>query len=215
MIVSPEERDAMARLREIMDGKKPSIPKTNVASNDVPVELAGPGVPTQADITAMANILAKINNVNTVRPANVLNESADSELAEAIQTERTANGVNVGRYQIMIKENLKRLAGKQYYSVYNSITNDVIADDLSLYETALAVVRLLNAGKFANCKEIRKLFEQDDLYTAHKVDALMYKRRLQNTKDEMKHDIYESRYQASIDKAMLAKKQIKSLSNVR
>lgn len=214
MTVSPEEKDAMARLLEIMNGKKPSSRPVSTTKTTAEVELAGPGVPTQADITAMANILGKLNNINTPK-THILHETVDNELVEAMQTERTKSGVNVGRYQIMIKENPKRLAGKQYYSIYHSVTNDVIADDLSLYETALAAVRLLNNGKFANCKEIRKLFEQDDLYTAHKVDALMYKYKLQKLDDPVKHDIYESRYQASIDKAMLAKKQIKNLSNAR
>jgi hypothetical protein len=213
MTVSQQEKDAMSRLLSILNGDTPSVSSSvqpQHTSNSV--ELAGPGVPTQADISAMANILNKLNNL----PAHVtLHESADKELAEAIQTERVKDGVNVGRYQIMIKENTKRLAGKQYYSIYHSVTNDVIADDISLYETALAVVRALNNGKFTNCKEIRKLFEQDDIYTAHKIDALMYKRKLQKNTDRMKHDIYESRYQASLDRAMTAKRQIKTLSNVR
>lgn len=215
MTVSPEERDEMSKLLDIMNGKKPASSQRATPYKTSEVELAGPGIPTQSDINAMADILGKLNTLPTTHKGSALNESVDAELVEALQTERTASGVNVGKYQIMIKENPKRLAGKQYYSIYHSITNDVIADDLSLYETALAAVRLLNNGKFANSKEIRKLFEQDDLYTAHRVDALMYKRRLMNTANDVKHDIYESRYQASIDKAMLAKKQIKILSNGR
>ena len=39
----------------------------------------------------------------------------------------------------------------------------------------------------------------------------MYKRKLLKNTDQIKHDIYESRYQASLDKAMTAKKQIKNL----
>jgi hypothetical protein len=217
MTVSQQERDAMAKLLSIMNGEKPiSESKTTVAHEhyDNGSILSGPGV-TSTDITAMKNILSKLHNLPTsIRPV-VINEAVDPELEEAIQTDRTANSVNVGRYQIMIKENPKRLAGKQYYSIYHSVTNDVIADDLSLYETALAAVRLLNNGKFANCKEIRKLFEQDDIYTSHRVDALMYKRKLNKNTDPFKQDIYESRYQASIDKAMIAKKQIKVLANDR
>jgi hypothetical protein len=213
MTVSQQDKDAMSRLLNILNGNPVApAPTQHHVEGTSPVELAGPGVPTQADISAMANILTKLNNLPT--PVT-LHESVDKELVEAIQTERVKDGVNVGRYQIMIKENAKRLAGKQYYSIYHSITNDVIADDISLYETALAVVRALNNGKFTNCKEIRKLFEQDDIYTAHKIDALVYKRKLQKNTDKIKQDIYESRYQASLDKAMTAKRQIKNLANVR
>ena len=115
----------------------------------------------------------------------------------------------------MIKEDSKRLAGKQFFSIYNTRNNDVIADDISLYETALAVVRHLNSGKFTNSTEVRKLFEQDDAYTSHRVDALMYKRKLITESTEMKRDIFESRYQASLDRAMTAKRTIKALANAR
>lgn len=200
-----------------MNGEKPISESKSAGTaerySDEPL-LSGPGV-TSKDIDAMKNILGKLHNLPVPGRASVLNEAVDPELEEAIQTDRTANGVNVGRYQIMIKENPKRLAGKQYYSIYHSVTNDVIADDLSLYETALAAVRLLNSGKFANCKEIRRLFEQDDIYTSHRVDALMYKRKLNKNADPFKQDIYESRYQASLDKAMTAKRQIKNLANDR
>lgn len=210
MTVSPKERDEMARLLSILDGKKPSTSAPVTQSTSTPVELAGPGAITQNDINAMAGILSKLNSVET-RTAIV--ESDDRLFNEALETSRTDDGVKVGKYKIKIQENKKRLAGKQYYSIYHSITNETIADDLSLYETALAAVRLLNSGKFVNSKEIRKLFEQDDVYTSHRVDALMYKYKLSKSTNPMKHDIYESRYQASLDRAMTAKQQIKNLAN--
>ena len=81
-----------------------------------------------------------------------------------------------------------------------------------MYETALAVIRLLNSGKFANDIAIRKLFEADNTYTSHKVDAITYKRRMLTVKDTSKRDIYESRLQASMDRCMNAKKSIKLLA---
>lgn len=214
MTVSSQDRDEMTRLLNIIEGKETSSPVKNLPSSSAgSVELAGPGAITQADINAMAGILSKLNSVDT---RTTIVENVDDRLFnEALETSRTDDGVKVGKYKIQIQENKKRLAGKQYYSIYHSITNETIADDLSLYETALAAVRLLNNGKFVNSKEVRKLFEQDDIYTSHRVDALRYKYRLSKSKDPMKQDIYESRYQASLDRAMLAKQQIKNLSNER
>lgn len=213
-VTSKEEKDAMARLLNIMSGN----PVDQIVERKMPVqthvELAGPGQITDADKNAMAAVLARLNSVSTDVVKEMVNESSSQPLiSEALHTEKTDNGVKVGRYQIMIKEDPKRLAGKQFYSIYNNITNDTIADDISLYETALAVVRLLNSGKFANNAEVRKLFEQDDAYTSHRVDALIFKRKFTVTTDASKKDIFESRYQASLDRAMTAKKAIKAIAN--
>lgn len=213
--VTPEERDQMAHLLNILNGRPSASPpkkQTNAVTESV--ELLGPGAVSSADINAMAGILTKLQSIKPTQ--SVLHEGiSDPELVEAYETKKTKTGVSIGKYQILIKEDAKRLAGKQYYSVYHTSSNDIIADDISLYETALTVVRLLNNGKYLNSVEIRKLFEYDDTYTSHRLDALLYKRRLSKVSDPVKTDIYESRYQASIDKAMIAKRQIKDLSNGR
>lgn len=210
--VTPEETDAMARLLSIMEGRSAPLPSSESRPGNGPVELTGPGV-TRADVDAMAGVLGRLNKISNSVVDGMITESASlQDSSDAIYTERTTTGVKVGRYQILVKEDQKRLAGKQYYSIYNSLTNDVIADDISLYETALAVVRLMNSGKFANSTEVRKLFEQDDLYTSHRVDALVYKKKMLVTKDPSKRDIFESRYQASLDRCMMAKKNIKILT---
>jgi hypothetical protein len=217
MTITPEERDAMIRLRSIMEGTVPEqLPTKNnnrSLSESTVVELAGPGQVTSADVDAMASVLTRLNSLSNHVVDDMITESAQNTIVrDAIVTERIQNGVKVGRYQILIKEDKTRLAGKQFFSIYNSLTNDTIADDISLYETAITVVKLLNSGKFANCPEIRQLFEQDDLYTSHKVDAVRYKRRLSTVTDSTKRDIYESRMQGSMDRCMTAKKTIKMLA---
>jgi len=212
--VTPEEREAMLRLRNIMEGvhnPEPAKPNSNLSRE---VELAGPGQVTNADIHAMSDVLSKLNSITNHVVDDMITESvAHPQISEALHTQKLSNGIKVGRYQILVKEDAQRLAGKQFYSIYNSLTNDTIADDISLYETALAVVRLLNKGKFANSAEVRQLFENDDAYTSHKVDAINFKRRLKTVKDVAKQDIYESRLQASMDRCMAAKKLIKTLAN--
>ena len=216
MAVTPEERDAMLRLRNIMEGKQtPNVQgsQTYMAGPTNTGELAGPGQVTSADVNAMASVLNRLNNLSNHVVDDMITESVvHNNVAEALVTERVTNGVKVGRYQILVKEDALRTAGKQFYSIYNSLTNDTIADDISLYETALAVVRYLNAGKFANDPAIRKLFEHDDSYTSHRVDAVQFKKRLLTTKDPVKKDLYESRLQASMDRCMDAKRLIKTLA---
>lgn len=210
--VTPEERDAMQRLLEVMEGKAPSVPSPKAEQYGAPdTELAGAGQVTQRDIDAMSQVLAKLNNVTQ----QVVYESEqDPHLRNAINTERNDDGVKVGSYQIMIKEDEKRLAGKQYYSIYHTKTNDIIADDLTLYETALTIVKILNSGRYVNDPVVRKLFEADDRYTSHRTDAIRFKARMkqaENRGDDAKRDVYESRYQVAIDNAMGFKKDIKKL----
>lgn len=213
MTVSPAEKDAMARILMMMEGKTP--PQQNASSVGASqLELAGPGQVTSADITAMADVLKKLNEVTDQTVDDMIVESNHNrEIKTALVTSKNDQGVKVGLYQIMIKEDHKRLAGKQYYSIYNTRTGDVIADDLSLYETALNVVKLMNNGHYANSSHVRKLFEHDDSYTSHKIDALRYKRGMmvcEKRGDARKSQVYETRLQVSMDKAMAAKKEIKT-----
>lgn len=209
MTVTPEDRDAMANILRMMNGEKPAGQKQKINESSS-VELAGAGQITQADVDAMASVLGRLNSLsNTVVDQMITESVAEPEKGEALFTERNSSGVKVGRYQILIKEDRERIAGKQYYAIYNSLTNDTIADDISLYETAITVVRMLNAGKFTNSADVLKLFEQDALYTSHKVDALMYKKKMSASTDPSKRDIFESRYQSSLDRCMAAKRNIK------
>lgn len=216
MTVTSEDRDAMQHLLNIMEGKtvSPTVPSSKLSSSLAVDMLAGPGQVTQADVTAMASVMKKLQEASNQVVDSMITESSNSpKVAEALTTTKTENGVKVGRYQIMIKEDKTRIAGKQYFSIYNSLTNDIIADDISLYETALLVVRHLNSGKFVNHMSVRELFELDETYTSHKIDALRYKRLLASNKEPFKKDLYESRYQASLDRCMTAKKSIKKLAS--
>lgn len=213
MTVSTRERDHMQHLLNIMEGKASTSPVDMEHTTDTSVELAGPGQITRKDIDAMASVMKKLHDVINQVVDTMITESHQSpQLSEALNTQKLSNGVQLGRYQIMIKEDEKRIAGKQYYTIYNSLTKDVIADDISLYETALLVVRYLNSGKFANHASVRTLFELDETYTSHRIDALRYKRLIKKNPNSFKLDLYESRYQASLDRCMQAKKTIKKLA---
>jgi hypothetical protein len=212
MTVTSEDHDAMKKLLNIMEGKSvsPSVNSSKSSSSATTDMLAGPGQVTEADVNAMASVMKKLQEASNQVVDSMITESSTSpKVAEALSTTKVENGVKVGRYQIMIKEEKTRIAGKQYFSIYNSLTNDILADDISLYETALLVVRHLNSGKFVNHTSVRELFELDETYTSHKIDALRYKRLLKSNKDPFKKDLYESRYQASLDRCMTAKKSIK------
>ena len=212
-MVSQQDRDAMKKILDAFEGKTTNTTNTPKLTENFnsDVELAGPGQVTQKDVAAMANVLKKLNDVTS----QVMAESrTNPQLAEAVQTSKVNNTVKVGSYRIMIKEDEQRLAGKQYYSIYFNQPNNVIADDITLYETALSIVKLLNSGKFVNSTIVRRLFDADNRYTSNKTDAIRFRihsRSAQKDMDFEKSDLFENRYQVSVNNAMQAKKEIKTI----
>lgn len=211
MVVSNEERDAMARMMAIMNGETPSPSASYSSQTPVSegVELAGPGVVTQREINAMADVLNKLNHVTH---QVVLESNGDVNTKMDIMTSRTDRSVNVGGYKIEIMTNERRVAGKQYYRIEHSLSGTVIADDITLYEVALGVVKLLNSNKFVNDTRVRNLFEIDARYTSHRVDAISAKlshRKAERAGNMIKEDIYATKYQKALDLAMAAKTDLK------
>lgn len=219
MTVSSEDKIAMARLLQIMEGKTPDPVNTQLQNNSIvssaeQVVLAGPGQVTQRDVQAMADVLKKLNGAISDVSANMVTESQyNNDLKEALVTSKNSDGVKIGAYQIKINQNDDRMVNKQSFSVINKLSGETIAHELGLYEAAHGLVKLLNAGNFVNSIPIRELLESEAAYTSHKMDAIRYKRRMkkaQITKDSS-YDLYEARRQNSTDRAMIAKAKVKKI----
>jgi len=214
MVVSNEEREAMARMMAIMNGETPPAMSTSGSAPITEgVELAGPGVVTQREINAMADVLSKLNQVTH---QVMLESNGDVNTKMDIMTTRSDRAVNVGGYKIEIMTDERRIAGKQYYRIEHATSGTVIADDITLYEVALGVVKLLNNNKFVNDIKVRNLFEIDARYTSHRVDAISAKlahRKAEKTGNMIKEDIYATKYQKALDLAMSAKAELKRALN--
>jgi hypothetical protein len=216
MTVTDSDRLAMARLLEIMNGKTPSQPALQESvSSGQPVELPGAGQVSSRDIQAMANVLNKFNQAVNQTHKDLIRESAhDSHVAEALVTERDEADVRIGPYKIQVRMDEQRMAGKQYYDVIHSQTGDKLAHELSLYEAAHGLVRLLNSGKYVNHPHVRELLEAEAAYTSHRIDAIRYHKMAHTaTKQNLltKLPIYESRKANSMDRAAQAKAKVKKL----
>jgi len=209
-VVTDAEREAMARMMAIMNGETP--PPSSSGSQTITESLSndgGPGSPSQAEIHAMARVLDSLNKVtNEV----IMESSPDDKLAA--KTRRDTTGVSVGEYKIEIHLNEQRAAGKQYYSVEHTGTGTVIANDITLYEVALATVKMLNNHKYVNNPTVRRLFELDDHYTSCKIDAMSSKqaqKRAAQRGDMIKEDIYATKFQKALDTAGTVKRDIKAI----
>jgi hypothetical protein len=220
MTVSPQEVYEMARLRAILNGgpmpEPPMGSQTPLQENkSSAVELLGPGQVGNKEISAMADVLKKLNSItDDVAEEMVLESSRNTEVRTAITTSVNETGVKVGAYQIEVLEDTGRMAGKQYYNIKHIRSGDTIAEQITLYETALSAVKLLNQGFYVNNIKISKLFEYDTLYASHKVDALSYKRKsaaAAKNRSLEKQSLYEARQQASVQRAMEVKRNLKDL----
>jgi hypothetical protein len=209
--VTDQDRNEMSRLLNIMEGKiattgatGESLPTTDVAAN--------------VDVAAMGDILRRLNSVTDKVSETLITESNhNTTTAIALQTSVNDQGVKIGLYQIQIAEDHDRVAGKQYYNIYHVRSGDVIAQDISLYETAYNAVKLLNRGSYVNDYRICKLFELDGAYTAHKIDAVNYRRKAKLAERSRKlerRNIMEARCQASVERAMQYKKDLKNYTAV-
>lgn len=217
-VVSPQERDAMARLMLIMQGQTPDIPARKLQESvQEPLILAGLGQVTNRDIAAMADVMKKLENAVNQTSNNMIHESVmDAQLQEALITNTTKTGVRIGLYKIDQNLDESRIAGKQYYNVVNSTTGTTVAHELSLYEAAHALVRFLNNGKFFNSTEVRQLLEAEASYTSHKIDAVRYHRMMlkcQKLGDTNKAQLMETRKHSSLDRAMESKRKVKYIYN--
>lgn len=210
MSVSPEEKAEMARMLAIMNGEAPPAAARQATRNQSHIDdTSAPGVPSKASIDAMANVLESLNRVTQ----QVLFENNDDpEIRTAVETTRTDDGVKVGGYQITIMTNEKRLAGKQYYQIAHGKTGTIIASDISLYEVAAAVAKLLNGSRYVNNFYVRKLFELDERYTSHRINALNHRRQqriAEQRGDEMKMDIATNKYEHALEQAVKIKHDIR------
>jgi hypothetical protein len=210
-VVTDAEREAMARMMAIMNGEAPPTPRANgnqMVTESLSTE-GGPGSPSQAEIHAMARVL---ENLNKVANEVIMESNPDTKLA--VHTRRDSNSVSVGEYKIEIHLNEQRAAGKQYYSIEHSNTGIVIANDITLYEVALAAVKMLNNHKYVNNPTVRRLFELDDHYTSCKIDAVSCRqaqKRAEKRGDMIKEDIYATKFQKALDTAGGIKRDIKAI----
>jgi hypothetical protein len=213
--VSSQERDAMAKLLSIMNGQSVTLEESNSLPVSQPVELAGPGQPSRRDVEAMAQVLRKLEFAVDQTSSHMITESAhDSNLKEALLTNVTTDGVQIGIYKIQQGLDESRVAGKQYYNVINSVSGHVIASELSLYEAAHGLVRLLNSGHYVNSPQVIKLLNAESSYTSHKIDAVRYHRmnkKAERVGEYTRAQLMETRKMDSLDKAMAAKTTVKKL----
>lgn len=216
MAVSPKDVEEMARIRAILLGGEsmdaPQKPSQRMSESLVP------SIDPKDD---MANIMRRFNEgANSQRASNALDDSisrvresasSDRRLRDALATEKTPNGIKMGSWEIKVNEE----GTTKYYDVVNIHTQEPIAIDLSLYESALALTKLLNFSVGINSPKIREVLDLEDRYAKVRQDAAIFRVRMKQrneAQDYTRAAIAEDRYQEARTEALALRESIIAIS---
>lgn len=211
MNVTPQDIQEMARLRAILTGNVP-----------VSESATAPAQPQYVDPNEdMANIIRKFNaGSSTSYLSDALDDSiqhlrdnaqSDRRLRDALVTERTSSGVKMGSWEIKVNEE----GTTKYYDVVNIHTKEPIANDLTLYESALALTKLLNFSVGINSPKIQEVLELENKYARVRQDAAIFRARMKQrmaANDLTRAAIAEDRYNEARTEALALRESIVSLS---
>lgn len=203
-MVERSERDQMAKFMAALNGQ---------SQNSAPDEASAPETgftPTsQAALTQdMRLILERFHNAAEGVQAM---SSNDKELQEALLTESTPTGSRIGQWEIRVHSIGRRNA----YDVAQVGASVGIVTDLSLYEAAHGLVRILNSGGKVNSPMALELMQAENTYASALHDAVLFKYRLENNPSRLKVSIYEARYSDATRRALKARDRVMTMSECR
>lgn len=211
---SPEDIAEMKRLRAALDGLDDEDFSPSPYQKKLPLEeqYSRPTAPVLAG-NDMDEIRKFVMAVNDFVPEAIEESRTNPELREAFITERVdSNTVQVGAWQIekMILES----SGKKeaHYQVSNVVTKQKL-DPVFVYESAQAILKVLNHGHNLQDKEIDAIVELDEEYQRLRLKALEEKAIWQRAKSnnlEWKQQLYESKFNSSQYQALYIKERIKN-----
>lgn len=128
------------------------------------------------------------------------------ELNDAYLTEETATGVKIGAWYIdCVKEGRVRNS----YHIREENSYEYLITDLSLYEAAYALVKVLRANENISSRKVQNILRLEADYSKSLNDAIIHKHTL-NSKNlsETRRAVLEDRYEASKYNAAVAKRRI-------
>lgn len=164
---------------------------------------------TDSAVAAMHDVLQRLREASHDMAERMVTESeCDPALREALMTEPLDNGARIGRWEIHAREPSK---GRRVYDVVRTGEDEVIASNLYLYEAALGLVRILNAGGCVNSREAMDVLRTEQSFAEAFDDAVRFRRRA-NSEEGRRKAIFEARYSEAKSRASAAKERIRRAS---
>ena len=148
----------------------------------------------------IVDIIKKLNAIDSTARRVAENAEHDIELQMALTQKVTENSISVGEYTIGIAKCNFAGTTKQFYTVHER--DEIVEQDLGLFETALGIVKNLMLGKHSNVATLSKL---DTDYTNSLYEVYMHKSRARNGINE---DVALAKLSRAQDKLEDAKSKI-------
>lgn len=207
MSPSAQEIEQMAKLKNIMEGNFCDSVLENI---DKPItSMASESESDPTGTKAMKAILERFyQGVNSCVDDAV--ETGDRVLIEASVTNPTPSGVQIGRWEI--KSDV--VSGVTSYSVING--GMVVAEGVTLYESALGMCRLLNTRVSITDKKFIEILTLESDYMHHRSEAVIFKKKAISRRQEGDYeraDISEARYSEARANALAIREKIIVKSN--
>jgi hypothetical protein len=156
--------------------------------------------PGTDSIDAMKTILERFHSATD----NLLADTRDAELQEAMLTEQTKLGAKIGGWEICARQSGRR----RLYDVVHSATQERVAADLMLYEAARRLVRILNGGGHLNCQEAVNILRSEQEYAGAIHDMVLFRHKLTKYPTSPRAAIFEARYDDAKRRALIARNRL-------
>ncbi len=220
MTVSVKEIEEMARIRRILNGalgdEMEQVAHQYVAEHSsydhAPVIEESQELGTISDAQSdMKEILRRFQQGASMSVARLTeNEDTDRDFQTALVTERTKDGVKMGSWEIKVYED----QGNKSYDIINVTTSEPIARDLTLYESALAITKMLNKNMGINHRQVMEVLTLEDNYARARTEAALFKRktrRMNEAQNQFEACVADDRYQENRALALKYRSQIVAL----
>lgn len=176
------------------------------ASTKATTEKSSSGVPgnVSEDAQEMYKILNNLQNATESGAKRLVTESEPAPVVE----ETTGNSFGFGDLNVRLTKTNVYGFKKTYYTVTEGSTN--ITEELALFESAMAVIKLSLSDNVNNTK-IQRIVDLDEQYSNKFNEAASYKKRAKTITESVKQDVFMAKHSVAVEKMKNIKAQIKKL----
>lgn len=211
-MVDQSERDEMARIMRVLSESNSDNAVVPVSKKHAPhVSGIVPESNLAPNVADMKSIMEKIQRASDGAVEHLDRKaSEDHELREALDTQETSDGARIGEWEIRTHGQGKR----KFYDVGRINESTVIAADLTLYEAAYGLVKILNEGGTVNSRQAMSLMNAEQSYTGAVTSMVRFKHLIENGADDDRRALFEDRYGEAKRKAIQSRNKIVSMTGL-
>ena len=116
------------------------------------------------------------------------------------------NGI-IGSTWEVVKED------QNHYRVICKETNNILVDNIELYEVAFNIAYLLNKGNAVDSNAVRKIVSENERFCKYFYEAAFYNRKRKIYEKQgnwIKHDLMETLFEIAREKALHAREKLRN-----